>query len=210
MAVSELEYYFLRQVNAARAQEGAAPLLMDDELVAAGRVQSAWLDQTEPAGGADPHVGPGGSRPEQRIQGAGYGATRTGENVWFIWGDGVALNTAAVDALHGMLMQSPGHHANIVAPEFRDVGIALQSGDYQGHPAVFVTEDFGTPTAAEALETDKSSGNTPPPPPPGWQRFELAPPGSASTRGGIEAVSRVPDSMEVWWTAPDGSVWDAF
>jgi len=31
-----------------------------------------------------------------------------------------------------------------------------------------------------------------------WQRFELAPAGSASTSGGIAAVSRIPSSMEVW------------
>lgn len=40
--------------------------------------------------------------------------------------------------------------------------------------------------------------------------FELAPPNSASLTSGIAAVSRIPNSMEVWWVGPDGSVQDAY
>jgi hypothetical protein len=43
-----------------------------------------------------------------------------------------------------------------------------------------------------------------------WQRFELAPAGSASTNGGISAVSRIPNSMEVWWVGANGSIQDAY
>jgi hypothetical protein len=38
----------------------------------------------------------------------------------------------------------------------------------------------------------------------GWHRFQLAPPGSASTTSGIRAFSRDPDIMEVWWIGPSG------
>src|SRR5712691_1135926 len=44
----------------------------------------------------------------------------------------------------------------------------------------------------------------------GWNRFQLAPPGSASRTGGIAAVSRAPHTMEVWWIGQDGSVQDAY
>ena len=43
-----------------------------------------------------------------------------------------------------------------------------------------------------------------------WQRFTPAPAGSASATGGITAVSRIPNSMEVWWIGQDGSVQDSF
>lgn len=43
----------------------------------------------------------------------------------------------------------------------------------------------------------------------GWQRFELAPRGSA-VAGGIAALSRLPRHMEVWWTGPLGSIEGAF
>ncbi|KAK4983621.1 hypothetical protein LTR50_007104 [Elasticomyces elasticus] len=43
----------------------------------------------------------------------------------------------------------------------------------------------------------------------GWQKYELAPAGSA-VAGGITAVSRIPRSMEVWWIGREGSVEGAF
>ena len=43
-----------------------------------------------------------------------------------------------------------------------------------------------------------------------WQRFELAPAGSAAPNGGITAVSRIPGSMEVWWIGADSSIQDAY
>src|SRR5262249_54278531 len=43
-----------------------------------------------------------------------------------------------------------------------------------------------------------------------WQRFELASAGSASTSSGIRAVSRIPNSMELWWAGANGSVRDNF
>ena len=43
-----------------------------------------------------------------------------------------------------------------------------------------------------------------------WAGFELAPAGSASLAGGIAAVSRIPGSMEVWFTGADGSLRDAY
>lgn len=46
--------------------------------------------------------------------------------------------------------------------------------------------------------------------PGGWRGFELAPADSASLNGGITAVSRIPNSMEVWWVGPNGSVQGAF
>ncbi|MET7692641.1 hypothetical protein ABZT06_32520, partial [Streptomyces sp. NPDC005483] len=45
---------------------------------------------------------------------------------------------------------------------------------------------------------------------PGWQGFELAPAGSASTTGSIAAVSRIPGSMEVWYVGANGSVQDRY
>ncbi|MGW1682322.1 hypothetical protein [Saccharopolyspora sp. NPDC002376] len=45
-----------------------------------------------------------------------------------------------------------------------------------------------------------------------WQHydFDFAPDGSANVETGIAALSRVPDSMEIWWVAPDGAVKGAY
>jgi len=43
-----------------------------------------------------------------------------------------------------------------------------------------------------------------------WRGFELAPAGSATAVPNIAAVSRIPNSMELWWIGPAGSVEGAF
>jgi len=40
----------------------------------------------------------------------------------------------------------------------------------------------------------------------GWSNFSLAAAGSASPKSGIVAVSRIPNSMELWWIGQDGSI----
>lgn len=44
----------------------------------------------------------------------------------------------------------------------------------------------------------------------GWNQFSLGAANAASTYGSITAVSRIPNSMEVWWIGGDGSVQDAY
>jgi hypothetical protein len=46
--------------------------------------------------------------------------------------------------------------------------------------------------------------------PSAWRSFELAPGSSATLSGGISAVSRIPNSMELWWVGANGSIEAAF
>jgi hypothetical protein len=43
-----------------------------------------------------------------------------------------------------------------------------------------------------------------------WGRFDLVLAGRASTGRDMTAVSRMPNTMEVWWIGADGSVVDSF
>ncbi len=43
----------------------------------------------------------------------------------------------------------------------------------------------------------------------GWNGFDLSPPDTAAV-GGVAALSRIPNSMELWWIAPNGAVKGAF
>lgn len=43
-----------------------------------------------------------------------------------------------------------------------------------------------------------------------WNQFVLAPDGSAAAPSRIARVSRIPNSMEFWWIAANGSVQGAF
>jgi uncharacterized protein YkwD len=143
---TELESYFLELVNAARAEADVPPLTFDDELMVAADDHSAWMDATDTIS----HTGADGSSPEDRITAAGYEATGTGENISSFFGTDETGATAAatthfVEMSHELLMDSPDHYQNLINLDFQDVGISLIEGDYQGSPAIFVTQDFGTP-----------------------------------------------------------------
>jgi uncharacterized protein YkwD len=67
------------------------------------------------------HVAPDGSSPTDRIAAAGYGrALVTGENLG--WGEQTAGEPAAM--VDGW-MHSPGHRANILRGDYREIGIGI-------------------------------------------------------------------------------------
>jgi serralysin len=162
---TELEAYFLKLVNAERAKAGVTALTIDSELVASAHSHSAWMDSVDTLS----HTGVGGSSPGDRIEDAGYDARGWGENVGYVSGSACAvMDKAEVEQLHQNLMNSSGHRANLLSANFKEIGIGLEHGDMNGRPAVFVTQNFGTPTAAEAAENDGVTplpGPTPEPQP---------------------------------------------
>jgi uncharacterized protein YkwD len=90
------------------------------------------------------HEAPGGADMVDRILGAGYGRGSyysVGENIAFGTGD---LATAA--QIHRAWMRSPGHRANILRRQFREIGIGIAIGapvDAQGQNGATYTADFG-------------------------------------------------------------------
>lgn len=163
MALSSLQTLFLDLVNASRAQAGLKPLAFDAELVDAAGKHSDWMIAQD----VFSHTGAGGSSAAGRVTAAGYGWTAMGENIAYIGGaEAAVLDEADVRRLHTNLMNSAPHRANLLNPGFTEIGIGLSQGDFQGYPAVMVTQDFGTPTAAEAAEADNPPASTVPPAPP--------------------------------------------
>ncbi|MFC3124229.1 CAP domain-containing protein [Pseudoroseomonas globiformis] len=157
---TDLEIYFLGLVNASRAQAGVKPLSFDGELLHAAGQHSDWMVAQD----VFSHTGAGGSSPAQRVTQAGYGWTSTGENIAYIGGAGAAtLDRGDVDQLHANLMNSAGHRANLLNPNFSEIGIGLTQGDFNGRPAVFATQNFGRPNAAEAAEADAPGLSAPSP-----------------------------------------------
>jgi uncharacterized protein YkwD len=90
------------------------------------------------------HDAPGGEDMVDRILGAGYARDAgwsLGENI--AWGTG-GLATAA--EIHRAWMRSPGHKANILRRQFRDIGIGIALGapiDDGGLDGATYTADFG-------------------------------------------------------------------
>lgn len=124
----------LQLVNAARAMGGTCggqtwpptPVLqLADELQCAARVHTRDMAQR----GFFDHDNPEGESPFDRMQRAGYVFAAAGENI------AQGYPTAAA-VVRGWL-ESPGHCANILSPEFDETGIAFDG------EALLWTQTFG-------------------------------------------------------------------
>ena len=88
------------------------------------------------------HVGPDGKEPWAWITGAGYAYQYAGENL------AVRFNESA-DVVNAW-MASPTHRSNILKSQYADIGVGVAQGTYQGVPATFVVQYFGTKETALA------------------------------------------------------------
>ncbi|AWM86986.1 CAP domain-containing protein [Microvirga sp. 17 mud 1-3] len=151
------ETLYLQLVNETRAKAGVNALTFDGELLGSSDAHSAWMDQTD----IFSHTGVDGSNAGDRMTAAGYGWEGWGENIAYASGP---LDETTVRKLHDMLVNSPGHYANIVNGSFEEIGIGLKAGTINGENVVFVTQNFGIPNATERAEandiTTSTSGRT--------------------------------------------------
>ena len=122
----ELEARMLELVNQERAGAGLRPLQADPEARDVARAHS----QDMFARGYFSHVTPDGKDPFDRLRGAGVRFLNAGENL--------AL-ARTLPMAHQGLMDSPGHRANILRPQFGRVGIGIVDG---GRYGLMVTQNF--------------------------------------------------------------------
>jgi uncharacterized protein YkwD len=168
---TNLENYFLQLVNAERAKVDAAPLEFNDALMIAADKHGAAMDATDTV----EHVVINESSEAERIEAEGYRWTAWGENVGWDPTEATGATTADVDTVFkGFLEENQParpHYDNMVDANFRDVGISVVDGYYQGPdyqgPAVFVTMDFGRPEDLPPAPSDV------PPPPPDFEPVDL-------------------------------------
>jgi uncharacterized protein YkwD len=84
------------------------------------------------------HVSAEGHGPDYFVSSAGYDYIIIGENL--------ALGNFLSDQdLVGAWMNSPGHRENILRPQFREIGVAVVRGAYEGKSAWVAVQEFGTP-----------------------------------------------------------------
>ncbi|HZT14406.1 MAG TPA: CAP domain-containing protein [Gaiellaceae bacterium] len=141
-AAAAFDRGILGQLNAVRVLHGLAPLAPNAELDDSAAAHSSEMG----AVGYFEHRSADGTTFWQRIErwygDAGYGFWSVGENL--LWS---SPDVTPAQAL-AMWMRSPEHRANILAPRWREVGIAavhLDSapGLFRGLPVTIVTTDFG-------------------------------------------------------------------
>ena len=116
----------LELINAERSAAGLRPLAADPELTQVAEAHSTDMF----ARGYFAHVTPEGRDPFERMREAQVRFSTAGENL--------AL-APTLQIAHTGLMNSPGHRANILQPEFGRVGIGIMDGGIHG---LMVTQDF--------------------------------------------------------------------
>lgn len=129
-------------INSERTSRGRAPLSSSPPLRKAAHSYSRLMVRDR----FFSHVSPSGSTLTSRVRGRttylrGARSWALGENI--AWGSG-ALGTPA--RIVSAWMRSPGHRANILTANFRNIGIGIASGAPRstgGRSAVTYTADFG-------------------------------------------------------------------
>ncbi len=131
--------------NAARADEGRAPLVRDSLLDEAAQQKAEDMANN----GYFAHWSPAGVSPWHWFEVAGYSYKHAGENLAVHFTDSGEVVDAWLD--------SPTHRENIMDEKFTEIGIGTAKGRYQDYDTVFVVQMFGAPAARAA------AANTPEP-----------------------------------------------
>jgi uncharacterized protein YkwD/uncharacterized membrane protein required for colicin V production len=122
----DAEAEMLQLLNQERARAGLEPLQPDERLRDVARAHSREMFELEYFA----HDSPVSGSPADRVRQADIPFGLAGENLAF------APN---VQVAHEGLMQSPGHRANILRPEFRRVGIGVIRSQFRGR---MFTQEF--------------------------------------------------------------------
>jgi len=119
--------YMVCLVNKARAQNGASPLGINQDLTSAAQQHSDDMARTNNMD----HTGSDGSSPGDRCQKAGFNWSAVAENI--------AFGQDSMDSVMDSWLNSPGHRENIMNPEYTMMGSAVS---YSGSTPYY-TQDFG-------------------------------------------------------------------
>ena len=122
----ELEVQMLEMVNKERTKRGLKPLLPDPQLTLVSRKHSSDMFSR----GYFSHLTPEGKDPFDRMRTANVKFLTAGENL--------ALGQT-LKICHEGLMNSPGHRANILRPQYGRLGIGVLDGGIRG---LMITQSF--------------------------------------------------------------------
>lgn len=123
--------------NTERSKHGAGILTESNKLNAAALVKAADILKWQ----YFEHVAPDGTTVSKLVGDQGYEYIKIGENL--------ALGDFASDAdVVTAWMNSPGHRANILDTQFKEIGIGIAYGTYHGRTVYVAVQHFGRPQAA--------------------------------------------------------------
>ncbi|MEX1112563.1 MAG: CAP domain-containing protein [Candidatus Andersenbacteria bacterium] len=123
--------------NTQRRQHGLPPLLRNNTLNKAAQLKVEDMFNQQ----YFEHVSPDGRGPSDVVEAVSYEYITIGENL--------ALgNFESDEALVQAWMDSPGHRANILSNNFRELGIAVGKGEFEGRSTWLAVQTFGTPLSS--------------------------------------------------------------
>ena len=143
----------LDETNQQRAEDGLAPLKLNDMLSTAATLKARnMLSEQYWA-----HESPQGETPWHWFEEAGYTYTYAGENL--------AKGFSSTEDVIQAWMNSPEHRQNILDRQYQDVGFAVIPGILQGEQTMLVVALYGAPKTEAAVmnptvlaATDTSQG----------------------------------------------------
>lgn len=140
----------LIMTNQKRQEAGMPLLVMNDSLTqAATRKAQDMFAKNYWA-----HIAPDGTTPWYFIKSSGYEYIYAGENLargFYSTGDVVSA-----------WMASPSHRENVLSPNYKDVGFAIQGGSLTGDETVLVVQEFGsTRSTTTVVQTEPAPQVTP-------------------------------------------------
>ena len=119
--------------NNKRSQNGLGALSTNSQLSQAASEKSGDMYAADYWA----HNSPQGKTPWNFISAAGYRYLYAGENLARDFSDAQSVVEA--------WMASPSHRSNLLDNNFKEIGVAVASGDLQGREVVLVVQMFGTP-----------------------------------------------------------------
>lgn len=98
------------------------------------------------------HIGPDNRALRHWLYDAGYNFSVAGENL--------ALGFSSAPAVVDAWVASKTHYANLVDPDFTEIGVGVVSGDYKGYDTTLIAQYFGQPVVAAVTEVSKEKSST--------------------------------------------------
>lgn len=129
-------------VNQERVERGLNSLTVNDRLQTAAQWKAD--DMIEKDYWEHFH---NGKSPWAWMNEAGYQYLDAGENL--------AIDFSELELVHRAWINSPTHKENIINPKYKEIGIGVASGDFEGHETTVVVQMFGNPSVEAIQGTSK-------------------------------------------------------
>jgi hypothetical protein len=127
-------------VNQERVKNNLSPLKLSAELSNAATTKASDMFSKDYWA----HISPTGVAPWSFITSSGYNYLYAGENL--------AKNFTTSEEVVSAWMNSPTHRANILKPEYNDIGLSVMNGRLSGEEITLVVQEFGAKGGEKVAE----------------------------------------------------------